>query len=47
MAGKQQWWDGTTTAASILEGADAAERMVRPFLERLFPGARVELADLR
>jgi hypothetical protein len=23
------------------------ERAVRPFLERLFPGARVELADLR
>ena len=45
--GRWHWWDGTTTAASILEGADAAERTVRPFLERLFPGARIELADLR
>ena len=45
--GRWHWWDGTTTAASILEGSDAAERTVRPFLERLFPGARIELADLR
>lgn len=44
--GRWHWWDGTTTAASILEGADAAEQ-VRPFLARLFPGARIELTDLR
>ncbi|BDE17458.1 hypothetical protein MKCMC460_63180 (plasmid) [Mycobacterium sp. 20KCMC460] len=44
--GPWHWWDGTTTAASILEGADAAER-VRPFLEQLFPGAQIKLADLR
>lgn len=45
--GRWHWWDGTTTAASILEGADAAERALRPFLARLFPGARIELTDLR
>lgn len=44
--GRWHWFDGTTTAASILEGADAADR-VRPFLELMFPGALIELTDLR
>ncbi|SIJ22432.1 Uncharacterised protein [Mycobacteroides abscessus subsp. abscessus] len=41
------WWDGTQTAESILEGADACDH-VRRYLEKLFPHAgSIEISDRR
>lgn len=44
--GVWQWWDGSTTKHCISEGPDA-QKHVRRYIAKQFPGAVIELSDLR
>ena len=44
--GQWWWWDNTTTDESILDGPDATA-YVQEYLDRLFPGLAITVADNR